>query len=301
MTPLTVFIFYTARCNLTCDFCFNRFSGDDELDSFPEDKLDILGIFLERIAPEIVIITGGEPTLEPSLFSLLDMLRSQGILSMILSNGHRLSDAMLVRLAGAGLNYLSISLNTLALPDDKADRYIEDTFAKLDQIASLGMTASLISVITRRNISLIEHIYQLANKPPGVGIIYQPVYIPESLNALPDYALELMTQAEKQGLSSSLAPYFRDYDLQQYRRLFGYLYGLEPEPAHPGRCRMGSESVVIYPDGRLLPCFHRGDLCVGNLFSDDHQQLLHRAAEQWGELADAHCFGKHCLSLFVGE
>jgi organic radical activating enzyme len=71
-----------SGCNLACDFCDTDFSPREKLT--PDEVL-------ERISPfspcRFVVLTGGEPTLQPAFRDLVDLLHAHGYYVTMETNG----------------------------------------------------------------------------------------------------------------------------------------------------------------------------------------------------------------------
>ena len=97
----------TGLCNLQCKYCYHDNSGGNR----PVD--DILRDIDDNIDKAPILLTGGEPTLHPQLFDILD--GTKGIETWILTNGVKLSDKdYLEELTNHGVlygNILSIGLS----------------------------------------------------------------------------------------------------------------------------------------------------------------------------------------------
>ena len=83
-------VLFTAGCNFRCPMCHNA-----ELvlrpGALPSLRLDELWAFLAKRAGKItgVVVTGGEPTLQPDLPELLERVRDLGYVVKLDSNGYR--------------------------------------------------------------------------------------------------------------------------------------------------------------------------------------------------------------------
>ncbi len=105
-------LIFFGGCNLTCPFCHNpALVLEPEL--FPDIPTEELLAELARRKPFIdgVVISGGEPTLDPGLPELLRRIRELGLLVKLDTNG--LVPAVLEQLLAAGLvDYLALDLKT---------------------------------------------------------------------------------------------------------------------------------------------------------------------------------------------
>ena len=85
-------VIFTPGCNFRCPFCHNADLVDSskaaKLQSFKEDEV-LKDLEKRKKWVDAVVITGGEPTLQPSLSKLLKKLKSLKLLIMIHTNGTR--------------------------------------------------------------------------------------------------------------------------------------------------------------------------------------------------------------------
>lgn len=80
----------TNDCNLNCPICFTYNRPDQKYFKSVEETRQIIGHILKRSGGvQLVDITGGEPTLHPELFSILEVCRQEGI-GRVMMNTHGL-------------------------------------------------------------------------------------------------------------------------------------------------------------------------------------------------------------------
>lgn len=201
----------TTRCNLSCPTCFADAGAGYELTL--EQVESILDRLIETEGqPEVVQISGGEPTIHPQIFDILEATKKRSIRHVMLNtNGIRLAqDSDFVhRLA----QYQpTIYLQFDSLIDDKylvlRGREMVDVKQKaLDNLAEEGLYAILVPTIVHDvNDAEIGAILRYGLEHPAVlGINYQPVTFtgrclshvdPMHRTTLPDilHALEKQTQ-----------------------------------------------------------------------------------------------------------
>jgi len=171
----------TARCNLGCSTCFaDSGAGRDLTVAQVESMLDHL---LEREGqPEVVQISGGEPTLHPQLLEILEAVRARDIRYVMLNtNGLRLAkDPAFVRqLAGwkpaIYLQFDGLRAETYQILRGRDLRAVKKR--ALDNLAEAGLHAVLVSTIMQAvNEEEIGHILRFGLQHPAVlGVSYQPV------------------------------------------------------------------------------------------------------------------------------
>ncbi|MCX6743847.1 MAG: radical SAM protein [Candidatus Parcubacteria bacterium] len=94
------------KCNQKCLFCSNP-ENFKEI-SFAEYKKQLDDLI--KLNTKEIIITGGEPTLHPQLFSFIKYALDKGMTCRIITNGQKLADSnYLNNLADSGLQHLHLS------------------------------------------------------------------------------------------------------------------------------------------------------------------------------------------------
>ncbi|WP_287331573.1 radical SAM protein [Parabacteroides sp.] len=113
---------YSNKCNFTCPHCYTR-SGAGE---FGETKLTIEDI--KRLADQAdelgvyeIDIQGGEPLMNPKLFDILQAIQTDRFYIYITTNGWFLDRKMAEKLAKAGVDRVSVSID--AFSPEEHDRF----------------------------------------------------------------------------------------------------------------------------------------------------------------------------------
>ncbi len=201
----------TTRCNMVCPICFaDAGPGYDLTVAQVEGMLDRL---LEMEGhPEVVQISGGEPTIHPQVLDILAAAKTRGVKCVMLNtNGLRLAqDPAFARELAAYQPIVYLQFDGLSAQTHQTLRGRDLLATKrkaLDQLAEAGLCAILVATIVQGvNESEIGDILRYGLEHPAVlGVSYQPVtYAGRCLNhrdplhriTVPDvlHALESQTQ-----------------------------------------------------------------------------------------------------------
>lgn len=147
---------YSNKCNFTCQHCFTR-SGAGE---FGETKLTLEDI--KRLADEAdalgiysIDIQGGEPLLNPQLFELLEAIGTDRFYIYITTNAWLLDEAMANRLAAAGVDRVSVSIDAFSAEEHDKFRNKEGAYERcikaLNYVQQAGMKAYVNIVVGHYN------------------------------------------------------------------------------------------------------------------------------------------------------
>ena len=170
----------TDRCNFRCRYCMPREVFGPDFQFLPRDEIltfeeiTRLARLLSRLGVRKVRLTGGEPLLRRQLAALVAQLRTLPGLEIALTTNGSLLAAQAEALAAAGLDRVTVSLDTL---DDALFRRMNDTgvsvaqvLAGIDAAARVGLAPVKINAVVRRGLN--DHtVVDLARHFQGSGHI----------------------------------------------------------------------------------------------------------------------------------
>ena len=155
-------VVFTPGCNLRCFFCHNRVLIDGDNITCGTTQKEVLAWLEARLGLlDGVVISGGEPTLQPCLAGFISDVRALGYLVKLDTNGTRPN--VLVPLIDAGLvNYVAMDIKA---PAEKYDAIcgvpvdqgaIDDSIALLmDGHVDYEFRTTIIPQLTREDILAI--------------------------------------------------------------------------------------------------------------------------------------------------
>ena len=166
----------TSACNLDCPICYVHNKNDDAYHMPVED----FALILEHLRTDhggeldIINLTGGEPTLHPRLFDMLDLAAAAGIHRVtVCSNGIKLAkdEAFVQRLGTYGAR-IALSFDTFDPHTDQLMQGAQMLALKLECLRLCekhGVDVTLIPVMTRGvNEHEIGKILEFAMASPAV-------------------------------------------------------------------------------------------------------------------------------------
>ncbi len=171
----------TTRCNLTCPTCFADSGEGYDL------RLEQVEAMLDRFVaaegnPEVVQLSGGEPTIHPQIMQIVAAARSRGIPHvMVNTNGVRLAQEpdFVRRLAEHGPTiYLQFdNLHDSTYRTLRGSNLIDIKRRALDNLAEAGLYANLVTTVARDvNDGELGDILRFGLEHPAVlGLCYQPL------------------------------------------------------------------------------------------------------------------------------
>jgi tetraether lipid synthase len=177
-----------AACNLDCPLCFANSGTHLARDGFVLDRSQV-GFMLDTFVaaegtPEVVQLSGGEPTLHPLLPDFVAMAQDRGIRHvMINSNGLKLAhdDHLLARIADLKptiyLQFDGFDVGTNLALRGRPD-LLETKLRTLDRLAEADVRAVLVAAIERGiNDHEIGAIVEFGLRHPAVfGVNFQPAF-----------------------------------------------------------------------------------------------------------------------------
>jgi MoaA/NifB/PqqE/SkfB family radical SAM enzyme len=169
---------YTVRvnfhCNQACEFCFVS-------THLPPPAEAAVRAAIERAGSEgaVLVLSGGEPTLNPRLVEYVALAKRQGVRAVELqTNAVRLADAELTRgLAAAGVEQVMVSLHGSTAEISDAITGAPGTFAAtlrgIDELSQTSVRVRLNFVFCQANRTDFPRFVELvASRWPRAGIVF---------------------------------------------------------------------------------------------------------------------------------
>ena len=241
------------RCNLSCAFCFNRGLKPEE-DTLIKNFEKMTSV-ISNIGIKEIDILGGEPTLHPEFFQIMDIIYNNKLKTTISSNGCNIS--LLTRLSQKYNNShikVGISINS--------------------------------NVISRE-----LHEYIIKYKPLLKSICSKEQTMPEVAKNYMEqsdmkYYLLFMDILHRDDLKKcfSFYEFFKKIeDLKDIHKnvdgvfCSGFMPDIENYPfLQYVRCPAGTTKLSVMPDGSVYPCylfFRDNRFRLGNIFVDDFEKI----------------------------
>lgn len=291
----------TPACNNHCVTCGNVFAEPAEGRQPPECAAilspDEWALIFHKLAPPVrrIVITGGEPTLHPGFFEILDALESCPVKFTIFTNAMWDDpDAVIDNLRGRKqLTGLLVSVHG----DDAATHeaftrtpgsYLK-TLQNIRRAVSAGIPLNISSVIHRYNCDRIANVHALAGRAGAKGICFNRLLGTKhtSINPSSDQVSDALRRIES--LNTDEIPVRTGATLPH---CFSSSFS--------GPCGAGASFVTIDPWGNVRPCNH-SPLIAGNILSDRIESILDsEVLRHWRGFVPEPCRGCASFSLCGG-
>lgn len=286
----------TAGCNLDCVHC-RRLDVSHELmknDLTPEEGRRLIDQ-VAGVGRPILVFSGGEPLMRPDLFDLAGHAKEHGLLIALATNGTLVDDALARRIAQAGFDRVSISL-------DGADAATHDTLraqvgsfdravGALQRLRDQGVATQVNCTIARHNRDQVRDLLDLAGRVGAVAVHYfllVPVGCGEEIAE--DQMLSAEEVEERLHLIARLA---EETPLQikptcapHYYRIIRQDGGTAHKTGHPGKegslhsmtkgCLAATAVCFVSHEGEVFPCGYL-PVSAGNVREQDFGEIWTRS------------------------
>lgn len=273
----------TNSCDLTCPACYAS-SSPSPRQHLPMDRIRcMLDAYAEAEGgrPEVLQISGGEPTTHPDIVPLLDEAMGRGFRYVMLNtNGLRIAedDAFLDALSGAGSKggfEVYLQMDSLSAEASRVLRGRDLTATKRRTLARLherGVPVTLVSTVAAGvNDHEVGALLAFAIAAPGVrGINFQPLAaFGRELSASPPLARRITLTGVLRRLEQQTGGMLRRDDFI-------------PLPCDTDRVAIG---YLYRKDGAFVPILREKDIrpflpLVENTLAFDTADVLRQTAEQ---------------------
>jgi len=263
-----VTLYVTERCNSRCVTCDYWRHGRDMMTL---ESVQALLPDLGQLRTDIVVLSGGEPLLNPDWATIGQALRNNGQKVWLLTSG--LSLAKHARQAAKLFDAITVSL-------DGTDREIYQRIRGLDAFdkvcegiraaASNGLPPGIRVTLQRSNFRQMPLFVDIARDLGARQVSFLAVDVanPHAFGRTEAFANDLALQPDdlpefERTLSSLAQRYAADFrsgfiaeSPQKLRRILEYFTAVRERGPYPAvRCNAPEFSAVIGAGGRLQPCF----------------------------------------------
>jgi MoaA/NifB/PqqE/SkfB family radical SAM enzyme len=265
--PLVI-LYLTERCNSRCVTCDYWRTGRADMTL---DSVRRLLPSLVKLQTRMVLISGGEPLINPEWAEIARLLGSNGLRLWLLTSG--LSLVKHARRAAQLFDAITVSLDGTDRATYAAIRGLDafdNVCAGIEACADAGIPAGLRVTVQRSNYRQLPQFVDLARKLRSRQVSFLAVDVanPHAFGRNDDFSTNLALRSEDLGeLEQILCAVERDYaaefrsgfiaesprKLRQIHQYFAAVCAAAPYP--PVRCNAPEVSAVIDAKGRLSPCF----------------------------------------------
>ena len=236
----------TDRCNLTCPVCYSESSPHHgEHRSLEQIAFMLDSVVRNEGQPDVVQISGGEPTIHPDFFAILDLAKSRPIKHlMVNTNGIRIaSDADFARrlkdyLPGFELYLQWDSMRPEALRTLRGEDLTSIRRKALERLNEHNISTTLVVTLKKGlNDDQIGEIIDMALQQRCVrGVTFQPIQIAGRLTEF-DPAVDRLTLGEVRQQILRQCSVFKPADII-------------PVPCHPDCLAM---AYALKLDAKVIP------------------------------------------------
>jgi len=152
------------RCNLTCQHCYALSADHDYAGELSHAEVCTVMDDLKACGVPVLILSGGEPLLRADLFEIAARAKAMRFYVGLSTNGTLIDAAMADRIAGAGFNYVGISLDGIKGTHDKFRRLagaFERSLAAVRLLRTRGVKVGLRYTMTSSNAHDLPALLQL--------------------------------------------------------------------------------------------------------------------------------------------
>jgi len=287
--PIYVQFAVTKNCNLRCEMCDSNSSRENEVE-LNLKEIEKLTDVLDKLNTGVVLLTGGEPFLRKDITEIIRLFASKGFTVRLQSNGWFADESAIKDAYNAGMNEITISLDSLDPEKHDSIRGTRGSWQKaIESIARFsqilpaqGTFLGINTVVCKKNLDEITSIIRFVTE---IGFFSSliPVHL---ANSDSDFIIR------KEAPELAFQPTDFDKIDEVYKEIlkmkkdgfniFNSRLFLEKSPSFlkgqrvKWHCDSPNLYFAISPSGKFLPCV---DLKTSISMLDDNFVKVYRSKE----------------------
>jgi uncharacterized radical SAM superfamily Fe-S cluster-containing enzyme len=249
MRPVSILVDVTHRCNMNCEFCFDKtpIASEEEEPTLGEIKSQ-----LKDFSGTFVHICGGEPTLRKDLPEIIKMITEMGYRVILMTNGSKLDEGYAKILKEHGLHRVNLQFDYLDATKRKIvgilDKYgiAVSMFTRIMVGKNEDEIRKLVKFATENNI--VKSIYLIPTWRAGRYSTTEQIRRSSVISIMGEFGISYKEICDSNK--------FVFYSIEIFKDLFGV------ENAGINLCK--SLCPVFVEDGRLIPISRLFDVEIFN-------------------------------------
>lgn len=275
----------TGRCNLKCEYCWDIFKKEKELDTLSAKK--VIDKISEDVC-EMLLFTGGEPLVRKDIFQLIYYAKQKGVKNIKICTNGSLIRNRLKDLVHAPIDEIHISLDSIN--GDVGYRTIsnQEIMKNIELLTQNMIYPSKIVIVSVLDFNHIEEFESLIiyAKKNHIQVSYQLPAIDSKI----EHCLNMnkLSNEKKVSLFKKLEEYHKKYkDTIDYFANFYYMTAKEYylQNKIPLHCGAGEEFQIISPNGASYDCYmYQTRKCVTTKCFCENCLIWFRSSKRAGKI-----------------
>ncbi len=266
---LTTTLELTYRCNLECVHCYLTPTDPYRQEIATGDWIRTIRE-MKELGAMYIVITGGEPTLYPGFWDILEELRRLNVLIRLFTNATTLDEEDIDRLVLCGVRYVDVSLYGSDAAMHEAVTGVPGSFDRtvttIERLKAAGVHLNLKASILQSNHRDINRLYRLMRSLGGLPHL-TPIVTPDNEGGLDP-------------VSVSVGEEEICYMLENfYHKYFKIPRHVDPMPMAM-RCSAGFATLTVAPNGEVIPCVQLR-VSLGNVERNSLRRIWHHSPVQY--------------------
>ena len=285
----TCWLTINRSCNFRCEWCYSQKNGYSSSSNMNFDLCKrIIDLCVEGNLKKIVLI-GGEPTIYPNFFELIEYIMLKGLKPSIITNGYVFKNKDYVRKVKlSGVNSMNVSIKAYGDENYRktiGGNYYSEVLLGLSNLLEADINPTISIVLTKENLNNIEY---LLKDLVGIGISKFHFSFCKQfstnkkdndlfLNENNPYVLLSLLKDKINLIKKILCNSSYNFQMGFAKCLYvndPVLKFLEEENHTSGPCQLLKRTGLIFDtDGSLIPCNYMFEIKLG-YFSKDFNNFI---------------------------
>lgn len=178
----TLYFYLTEGCNLACRHCWMGPRFDPAGNIYPTLPVELFETAIREAQPlglTGVKLTGGEPLLHPHIIRLLEIIRREGLMLTIETNGILCTTEIAAEIAKSPSRFVSVSIDGADAMTHEEVRGVLGSFEKSRQavrnLVTSGIKPQIIFTVMRSNVGQVDAMVQMAEELGAASLKFNVV------------------------------------------------------------------------------------------------------------------------------